>query len=802
MFSMKKIITSLVFLLLTFFSLTAQTVFNTINLYGTNFPQEKIHIHFDKQTYLPGETIWFKAYLFEENLPSTRSTNFYSSLYDENGKLIQQQLLPIFSSTASGHFTIPDSLPGRQLVCRAYTSWMQNFDSSFLFTKAIKLINNDAKDADSTAVKTTSLYFFPEGGDLIAGTKNTIAFKANYNNGLPFELIGVIKKQETGEELMQIKTIHDGMGRFDIDIAAGEKYYAEWTDDKGKLQQTYLPVAKATGVSLKLAQQTGKLIYNIVNKLPGDSLHVLMYMYQKVFYKINLSVLPGEPYTNSIIVSSLPSGTMQLTVFDANWQPVAERVAFINNNNYSVAATITNKETNLQKRGKNVLEIAIPDTIAANMSVSITDADLNSDETNSTIVTDFLLSGDLKGYIHNPAYYFSSDKDAASNLDLLMLTHGWRRYNWNDVMAGRMPTIKYPADDYLMVYGQMNKELLSKMDTDELLNLIIKTKDSTQNFYQLKPDADGYIKKEGLVFYDTARVFYSFKKNKLWNPQVAFSASNYTYQQPGNMYNSKSFLKPGTEGTAFNQQVSLFTYYNKNNKNQAVDKEKTLQGVVVKSGGWNNWKNNPLLKMDERYATGSFSGGVISQAFDVVHDEHAWGSIDIYNYISNKIGGVRLSYSGGKHFMAGDEKPILLFIDENEADDYQLSQINMENVAYIKYIDLYGAKPGIPHALAIYLKKGDDLIDRRPKDTDQKLVKVAGYSAQKEFYQPDYSQSNTTLGTDARTTLLWLPYVLADKNNLKLPVTFYNNDFSKKLRVVLEGINEDGKMIHIEKIIE
>ena len=104
--------------------------------------------------------------------------------------------------------------------------------------------------------------------------------------------------------------------------------------------------------------------------------------------------------------------------------------------------------------------------------------------------------------------------------------------------------------------------------------------------------------------------------------------------------------------------------------------------------------------------------------------------------------------------------------------------------------------------LAIYLKKGDDLIDRRPKDTDQKLVKVAGYSAQKEFYQPDYSQSNTTLGTDARTTLLWLPYMLTDKNNLKIPVTFYNNDFSKKLRVVLEGINEDGKMIHIEKIIE
>ena len=69
--------------------ITAQAIENTINLYGTNFSQEKIHIHFDRESYLPGETIWFKAYLFEEYLPSTKSTNFYASLYDENGKLIQ-----------------------------------------------------------------------------------------------------------------------------------------------------------------------------------------------------------------------------------------------------------------------------------------------------------------------------------------------------------------------------------------------------------------------------------------------------------------------------------------------------------------------------------------------------------------------------------------------------------------------------------------------------------------------------------------------------------------------------------------
>jgi hypothetical protein len=139
--------------------LKAQTIEYSINLYGTNFPQEKIHIHFDKQSYLPGETIWFKAYIFEENLPSERSTNFYAAIYDDRGKLIQKLVSPIFGSAADGHFIIPDSLRTDQLLCRAYTSWMLNFDSSFLFTRSIKLINNNVP-VKPDVVKTVSSHFF------------------------------------------------------------------------------------------------------------------------------------------------------------------------------------------------------------------------------------------------------------------------------------------------------------------------------------------------------------------------------------------------------------------------------------------------------------------------------------------------------------------------------------------------------------------------------------------------------------------------------------------------------------------
>jgi hypothetical protein len=105
-------------------------------------------------------------------------------------------------------------------------------------------------------------------------------------------------------------------------------------------------------------------------------------------------------------------------------------------------------------------------------------------------------------------------------------------------------------------------------------------------------------------------------------------------------------------------------------------------------------------------------------------------------------------------------------------------------------------------ALSVYTKKGSDLIDRTPKESDLGMVKIAGYSPVKEFYAPDYSENKNAIGNDSRTTLLWLPYIFTDKNNLKIPVTFYNNDFSKKIKVVVEGINDDGKLIHFEKIIE
>ncbi len=807
----KSITYILVFIIFCTVTAYAQTVENSINLRGTNFPQEKIHIHFDKESYLPGETIWFKAYLFEENLPSVRSTNFYAALYDEQGKLIQQKISPIFNSSSDGYFTIPDSLQSSQVICRAFTAWMLNFDTGMVYSRALK-INSNRSPAAKESHKTTSLQFFPEGGDIIEGVVNTVAFKASYNNGLPFFADGVIKKQETGEVMMPLNNVHDGMGKFDLDFQPGDRYYAEWTDHQGNKQQTGLPAAKSRGVSLKLTIQKDKLYYNVVNKTGSDSLHVLMYMYQKVFYTTHIKVPAAEPFTGMVPVGVLPSGTMQLTVFDAAWQPVAERVAFINNYNYNINAALVTKEINTQKRGKNTLEILVADTMPANMSLSISDADMNAESSGNTIVSDFLLKGDIKGYVHNPAYYFTGNSDAAlrSKLDLVMLTHGWRRYNWAEVMAQKMPAINFPADDYLGVYGQVGTGAIGKMEKDEPVNLIVKTIDSINNFYSVIPDKSGYIRQNGLVFYDSARVYFTFNKSKGLNRQLAFSQSNFTLKQPAAIRNYKNYLSPDTTGAVYNPQTSLYRYYTNNNGINLFNTEKTMQGVVVKTTGRRNWQNDPLVKLDERYASGMFTGGANSFSLDVLHDEKAWTKFDFYSYIRNVIPGLMIgsfNLTSGRSLTYRDN-PVLVYIDEHEMTTSDLENLSLTQIAYIKFIPNFsgrGADMGgrsINPAISVYTRKGDDLIDRSPKETDINMVKVAGYSPIKEFYSPDYALNNTTTGTDARITLLWLPYIFTDAANRKVPVTFYNNDFTKKMRIVLEGINEDGKMIRIEKIIE
>ena len=308
-----------------------------------------------------------------------------------------------------------------------------------------------------------------------------------------------------------------------------------------------------------------------------------------------------------------------------------------------------------------------------------------------------------------------------------------------------------------------------------------------------------------MIFYDTATVLYKLNNSK--EKSIALGlAKDYNGLLTMKAVN---LLPAYLQTTATKETTPANTYTQTfitelNHKNPGFEqKAKVLNAVVIKSSaGWHNWKNDPLLKMDDKY-TSMFRGiGAGNQVFDVMHDEMAAAKLDIYNYMYGKVIPNIVVYSPTKH--AKSFEGIVLYINEVEVDEQTFERINIEDIAYIKF---YSKTPWIqlfPASLCVYTKKEDDkLTDIKKMPSNLTKMKIAGYSPVKEFYSPDYSVAkDKQANADLRSTLYWQPYIITNKENPTASCSFYNNDITTRFKVVIEGMNEEGKLIHIEKIIE
>ncbi len=121
-------------------SVQGQSIDSSLNVYNNRNPQEKLHIHFDKDTYLPGETVWMKAYLINDARPSVVSKNLYFDWTDADGRLLLHSIAPISEGGASSFFKIPAWVKNGVIHVKAYTQWMLNYDNAFLYNKDIPVL--------------------------------------------------------------------------------------------------------------------------------------------------------------------------------------------------------------------------------------------------------------------------------------------------------------------------------------------------------------------------------------------------------------------------------------------------------------------------------------------------------------------------------------------------------------------------------------------------------------------------------------------------------------------------------------
>jgi hypothetical protein len=777
-----------------------QALLKSLEHYNANYPEEKVYVHFDKQAYSQGETVWFKAYITSQNFPSLISTNFYAELLDENGKVIAHKSFPVYESTAAGSFDLPNA-NNQGVVFRGYTAWQLNFDSTRIYNRYLPIVTPGAPVSATRTKKKFELSFFPEGGDMVTDINGLVAFAARDENGMPANISGDIKDQ-SGKLITSIATGHDGMGKFYFTPKFNEQYTAEWKDEYGVIHQTQLPKARANGVSLQVVDKGGYVGYIIrrtEDVLPAQKkLYIIAQMHGQLLYRAGISLQDASIISGIIRSDSLTTGIMEFTVFDMDWKPLAERIVFVNKEDFSFDASINPYAPNLKKRGKNIIEIEVPDTLKTNLSVSVTDAALPAGENEDNIYTRLLLTGDLRGYIHDPAYYFSSTNDSVKqDLDLLMLTHGWRKYNWQDLAANKFPEIKFSPDEYLTLKGKVIGAPAAQLQSGAQLNVILQTKDSARQFLSAPVSKTGEFVIDGLIFYDTISVYYTFNANKKLNRAaiVEFKTEPPIALKMGVdadwLARMSAQKKPASRNIFFAQKRDeVIPALNK--------KIKTLEEVIVRSR-----VRTRATQLEEKYASGLFQSGN-ARMFNLLDDPDAVGSVNALSYLQGRIAGLQIEGSGFQYSARWRGASPQFFVDEMPMEIEDISSIPVSDIAMIKvfsppFMGAFGNGAG--GAIAIYRKKGgDDDNKRGARGLDK--GKAVGYPMAKQFYSPDYATFSPLHEVeDVRSTLYWEPYVLTDKTNRRVKLEFYNNDVTTSYRVILEGLNELGKMTRVEKII-
>lgn len=793
---MAKTLLVLVTLILLLSDARSQAVDTLLSQYNKKVPQEKTYVQFDNSVYLPGETVWYKGYLMIGNEPSWLSSNLYIDWCDEKGNLVKRTVSPVLGFSASGSFTIPHDLKGNTLQAIAYTRWMLNFDSSFLFRKTLTLAQPETSPEPVQGAPT--LVFLPEGGDMMEGIPSYVAFKASLPSGMPVNVEGVITSG-SGQRLGSFHSWHNGMGKLQLTPVHGEEYFAEWQTPDGIQYRTALPKAKTSGLVLSIANVSGARIFSVerapVLEERFKRVSVVATMNQQVVFRATAPFTEKTKLVSTLPVKDLPTGILQFTVFDVNQQPVAERILFVNNHAYESKPLIFHDSINTDRRARNIFEMEIPDTSLASLSLSVIDGD-GAYDSSSQIITHFLLSGELKGYIHNPAYYFSDKGDsAAAALDLVMLTHGWRRFRWEHVFAGTTPSTPYRADTgFISLSGQLKQG----KNKEENIGLLLSSADSTEQLFYLPIRSDGSFETHRLLVFDSAKLFPLQQGTSL---KMAEPIALNNHFLPAN--------KTGTWGLpqVFPSPLHQPQFLQDLARQRAAipANGNTLQEVVVKTK-----PKTRSEELNERY-TSSLYSGMDAYQLNVIDDPNATSSLSVLNYLEGKVPGLRVFNVFSTSVKPDANKPVVTWrgedvvfmLNEMPSDVQTIFTLPMSQVAMIKVFrnSFFGYKSGAGGNVAvIYTKKGGDIgLSDGP---GLSYTSVEGYTPVKEFYSPDYSQPAPANTKDLRRTLLWQPNITTGGDSRTIKVSFYNNDTSHSFRVIVEGITENGKLIHVNRLFK
>ncbi|MFN4147364.1 MAG: TonB-dependent receptor [Runella sp.] len=763
------------------------------------YPSEKVYLHTDRLEYVAGDTLWYKAYIVEakNHRPQPLSKVLYVSLLDAQGRFLHQHRLWIQSGTSVGQMALPDTLTGKQLQLVAYTRWMQNEPVDFFFRRTLRvwprkttpLVSSPAPVANSLQ----DLQFLPEGGHLVSGLQSRVAFKASDAAGRGCMVAGQIV-DDNGEAIIDFESQHLGMGVFSFTPQPGRQYKA-FVEIEGQRRSFLLPPALAQGYVMNVDNVIRKshIQVAISTLYPlGGKLHLFAHIRGKLAFE---AYLDGQKPTQVVLIprdTLRQQGIVHLTLFDASNRPLCERLIFVNPTERPQLSFKTIQPT-IQTSDSVHIEMAIDSAghqiEVADLSVTVVNATQTqpTSEAVADIRSYLLLTSDLKGYVEKPNFYFDQkQKRAPLFLDLLMMTQGWRRFTWQDLLSDSLQKPTHPIEQSLTLTGRILNENNTAFGNMKF-RLIFK---SPQDIFvhTVSTDKKGAFRIENIDLQGSYEVTAVDERNNLRVGKVIFDSIP---------VRSDLFVTPQGEWqheAAANESLIL-NDLKWQNLLKGWEGGIVLQEVLVKGA-----KVNPL----ERDSRRQLYGGKPDRSL-IMNDDLAssMASRPVLELVASKIPGLSIARSaepGADYKVSIRGRSAVMLLDGIQVPPSVIASLNPFELEVVDVLIDQAPVMGVSGgggAINFLTKRGPSASLSSGKI---KPTRVTGYESSRVFFTPNYKANPEVAQLESPPTLYWNPSIKL--TNGKAMLNFATANLSAQYIVWIEGLTKAGTPLTGKLIIE
>lgn len=624
------------------------------------------------------------------------------------------------------------------------------------------------------------LSFHPEGGYPVVGKESRIAFKALNSNGLSEEIEGEVIS-DRGDTLLRFNSVHCGMGSFLLVPEKGRNYHAVCRNKQGRCLNFNLPEAREEARVLNINQRNDNLFVSVLQSgsLPSfDSLY--LFVHSRGIPQLMQHWENPEEFM-VFNKKKFPAGIVHFLLMDKHKRVLSERLVFCLSGHLPEATIACEKE---KYRAREKVNLSIKTlspggkTGGGSLSVAVTDNKYMLPDSTHTIITNLLLTSDLKGYIESPEFYFRGNhKKSEYALDLLMMTQGWRRYNIPEVLQGNIEKPKEVLELGQQISGCIKTILREKPVQNSKISIIA----SSEEYFYIDTtfsDHQGYFCFKDFELPDNTS-YYLRAVSPKGSERIRLLVDNDQYPEIG-------------------QRPPLFSDIHTHFYHRFLSEAD--QHYTIKNGMLMIQLRDVIIAGMRRRKLPDFAV-FASNSFDEERIREAGASS--IKEVLRRIAGVVIDgnniYLRGRVSIAGNPQPLLIvdntYIEPMLSTGFDLDQISIDNVARIDVFKgsggaAVGASSG---AIMITTKKGTDITPNAYKQFNFQKIDPLGYQTPAEFYSPKYetAEEKRVNEYDLRTTIYWKPDVALPENG-EAKVSFYTADFPTDYSVVVEGITEEG----------